>query len=106
MTLSGPVGLRNKIDLNIGLVRLFSQVIVAHQSVKVKRRGRADIGLIVPHLRHSPDVSAQPLRDSRRFFKRRAFRHIDHQLQFALVVERKHLYHDMACVDQHHRSRE
>ena len=45
------LALAEQVHLDVGHVRPAAQVVVAHQAVEVVRRGRADVGLEVDHLR-------------------------------------------------------
>ena len=81
-----------QVHLDVGLIRLAAHVVVAHQPVEVIGAGGSGISLVVQDIRLPRKFITQRLSDSRCLFERRAVRHIDDDLQFALVVERQHLH--------------
>ncbi len=81
-------------------MRLVPEVVVPDQAVEIKRRCRADVGLIIADFRHRADVPSQRLGDAGGFFKRSALRHVDHQLNLALIIEGQHLHDDVTRVKQ------
>jgi hypothetical protein len=74
---------------------------VTHQTVGAG--GRADILLHVHHGLVLERSRRQRRRDPRGRFERGALRHVDHDLELALVVERKHLHGDQAERHECHR---
>ena len=77
---------------------------MAHQAVEVVGRGDAGVGLEVHDLGLLLDDGGQLAGDARRFFERRAFGHVDDDLELALVVERQHLHLDEADADESDRA--
>jgi hypothetical protein len=61
-----PVAQRlvHQIHLDVALVRLAAQVVLAHQAVEVDRRRGAGVELVVLHFRHGLQVIGQPLQQS------------------------------------------
>ena len=94
VALVAAVLLVHQIDLHIALFGIGAQVILAHQTIEGNRRCRAGIGLQVQHFRLPGQIGTQLMQGSRGVFKRRAGRHFDHHLEFALVVKRQHFQHD------------
>ena len=87
-----PLPLRNEVHLDVGDVRPPPQEVVAHQPVEVVGRGGPDVHLIVHHFRHAGDDVADLPGRGRGLLEGRPFRHVDHHLELALVVERQHLH--------------
>ena len=93
---------RQEVDLDIGLVGLAAHVVVAHQSVEVIGTGGAGVGLVVQDIGLSRKLVAEGLGDPGRLLQRSSVRHIDDDLQLALVVERQHLHAHQSRGHQRH----
>ena len=63
-----------------------------HQSVEVVRAGRAGVDLVIRDFGLLAQITAERLRDARRLLQRSSVRHVNDDLEFALVVEGQHLY--------------
>ena len=81
-----------KVDLNIGLIRLMSQEIVADQAIKVVGTRCSRVDLIVGDFRLLLKIVSQCLCNSGGLFEGRSVGHINHDLEFALVIEGKHFH--------------
>ena len=92
VALCGALFGRQQIHLEVRLVRLAAQVVMADQAVKVGRPRCARVDLIVLHLRLAAQVRAEGLRHARRLFEGCAIGHVDDDLELALVVEGQHLH--------------
>ena len=93
VALAVAVVLVDQVDLQVAILRRLPQVVLPHQAVEVDRRGRARIALVVGHLGNRGHVRAQRAQRGGGVLHRRARRHVDHDLEFRLVVERQHLQH-------------
>src|SRR5215469_744062 len=82
---------RNKVDLNIRLIRLSAQEVMTDQPVEVVRSGDACIDLIVDHLRLLGEIVAKLLSNVCCLLERGPIRHVNDHLKLAFVVERQHL---------------
>ncbi len=82
-----------QIDLDIPHVGATADKVVAHQSVEVDGGGGACVDLVILHLRHLGKLPPQRLQGALGLFQGRPLRHVEHQLEFRLVVEGKHLEH-------------
>ncbi len=100
MTLSGSLVLRDQIDLNVRLVGLFTKIVMPDESTEVEGGGRSDIGLIVPDFGHRLHIASQRLCDPCGLFERCPLRHINDELNLALIVEGEHLHDDMTGIEQ------
>ena len=87
-----PFPLGGQVDLNVGHIGTPPQKIVAHQAVEVVRRGRADVHLVIGHLRNRADDVPDLPGQGRGLFQGRILRHVDDHLKLALVVEGQHLH--------------
>ena len=76
---------------------------MAHEAVEIERRRDAGINLVIGHLRFGADGGGNFTRRLRGAFQRTAFRHVEDDLKFALVVERQHFHLHPADIDQRHR---
>ncbi len=94
MALALALGLVDEVDLDVADVGAAAQVVLAHQAVEVDRRGRAGVDLVVGHLGQLGKGLRHVVEHLRRVLDRRAFRHVQHHLEFRLVVERQHLHDD------------
>src|ERR1019366_9969974 len=95
-----------EVDLDIGLVGLAAHVVVAHQSVEVIGAGRTSVGLVVQDIRLPCKFVTEGLGHTSRLLERRSVRHIDDDLQLALVVERQHLHAHQSGGHQCYRDQE
>ena len=93
-----------QVDLDVAHFATGAQVVLAHQAVEVDGRGGAGVGLEVLDLGHRRQMTPQRLQHGGSPLQRRAHRHVDHHLQFALVVERQHLQDDRAKDGQQQRN--
>ncbi len=98
------VALAEQIHLDVGDVGSRPHVVMPHQAVEVVRRRGARVGLDVDDFFLMEHLLGQQPRDARGLFERGARRHVDDDLELALVVERQHLHFDEADVDQRHRA--
>jgi hypothetical protein len=87
------VRLVDQVDLQVTLLGVGAQVVLAHQAVEGDRAGGAGIALQVAHLGLLGQVRAQLVQRGGGVFQRRAGRHVQHELELALVVEGQHLQH-------------
>ena len=88
---AGALALRlvDQIDGEIALLRLVAQVVMAHQAVEVERRRRAGVGLDRGQLRQGLEPLGGGHQRSVGRLQRRSLRHVEHDLDFRLVVERQ-----------------
>ena len=93
-----------QIDLDVALFRQGAQVVLADQAVEIDRAGRAGVGLIVGDILLERQFGTDFVQHARRFLKRRADRHVEDDLEFALVVEGQHFQDDELEVSQRHRT--
>ncbi len=77
---------------------------MAHQAVEVEGRGHAGIDLVIRDLRFNPHGGRNFARGLGGPFQRAAFRHVEDDLELALVVERQHLHFDPTDAHQGHRT--
>ena len=82
-----------QVYLEITGLRCRTQIILSHQTIEIDRAGRPGVGLVIHHFRHLGNFSANLVQDSRRLLKGRAHRHVEDNLELALVVERQHFQH-------------
>ena len=104
VTLARTLVLAGQIDLNIALFRRRPQVILAHQTVEIDRARGAGIGLVIDNIGFLRQFGADFMQHAGGFLDRRADRHIEDDLEFALVVEGQHFQHDELEVGQRHRA--
>ena len=97
---------RKEIDLNISLIRHAPHVVVAHKPVEVVRTGSAGVELVIENIRLTRKFVSKQLGYGQGLLQRRAVRHIDNHLQFAFVVERKHLHANQSQGDKHDRNQQ
>ncbi len=81
----------DQIDREIALLRLVAQIVVAHEAVEVERRRRAGIGLDRGQLRQVLEPLGGGHQRAVGLLQRRSLRHVEHDLDFRLVVERQQL---------------
>src|SRR5579864_2090396 len=77
---------REQIHLDISLIGLIPQEIMAHQTVEVVRARCPSIYLIIDNLWLLAEILSQSLRHAGCLFQRRAIRHVNHDLELTLVV--------------------
>ena len=83
-----------QIDLDVSLIRLVAQVVVAHEAIEVVRAGEPRVGLVVGDLGLLGEVVPEELRHALRLLQRCSVGHVDDDLELALVIEGKHLHLD------------
>ena len=91
MALAVALVLVDQVDLQVADIGAAAQVVLAHQAVEGDRRGGAGIALEVSALRAPWPRHAPVLQQRVGGLQRAAFGHVDHDLEFGLVVERQHL---------------
>ena len=106
VALLGSLPLGHQVHLQVRKVRGPAEKVVTHQSVEVVWRGCPDVLLDIHHGLILQRGRAQGRRDARRRFERGALRHVDHHLEFALVVEREHLDGDQPKGHEGHRDQQ
>ncbi len=94
MAFFAAVLLVHQVHLQIALVGLATEIVLAHQAVEGDGRGGTRIGLQVEHLGLLGQKRAQLVQRGRGVFQRRACGHFHHHLELALVVKRQHLHDD------------
>ena len=83
---------RKEVDLKVADVRPGAEKVVPHQAVEVERRRRAGVHLVIGNLGDGGHGRSDLARDRGRPLQRRSLRHIDDDLELALVIERQHLH--------------
>ena len=106
VALRPALALGQEVDLHVGNVRALPHEIMAHEAVEVERRSDAGINLVIGHLRFGAHGGGDFARGLRGALQRTAFRHVEDDLEFALVVERQHFHLHQADADQRHRSQQ
>ena len=96
----------HEIDLDVGHVRAAPHEVMAHQAVEIERRRHARVNLIIRHFRFGAHGGGNFARGLRGAFERAAFRHVENDLELALVVERQHFHLHPADADQRHRAKQ
>ena len=92
----------DQIDLQVTLLGIGAQIVLANQTVEGDGAGGARIGLHVQHFFLLRQIGAQVLQCSGGVFQRRASRHVDHHLELTLVVKGQHLHDDPLHASQSH----
>ena len=90
MTLIVTLALVYEVYLDIGHVVTLPEIVVPDKTVEIDRCVRTDIVLIIFDFRHCPEIRYDILAYPCGLFKRGAFRHVDNNLELALVVKRQH----------------
>src|SRR5690606_21583556 len=93
VALALTLGFVHQIHLNIALMGHVAQVILAHQTVEVNGGRSAGVQLDVFDFRYVYQLVGQRFQQRQGLLYRRAFRHIDNDLEFRFVVERQHFQH-------------
>ncbi len=93
---------RHEVDLQIRHVRATPHEVVAHEAVEIERRRDAGVNFVIRHLWFGADGGGDFPRGLRGAFQRTAFRHVQDDLKFALVVERQHFHLHPADINQRH----
>ena len=88
---AGAFALRLQVDGKVAHLRLVAQIIMAHQPVEVERRGSSGIGLDRGQFRQVLEAVGGRSQNPVGRLERRAFRQIDDDLDFRLVVEGQQL---------------
>ena len=83
------VALFQQVDLKVSQLRRSAQEIVADQAIKIEWSRGASIGLDGFHLLDLVHGGGQRKQRALGFLQSRAFRHVEHNLDFRLVVERQ-----------------
>ena len=91
-----------EVDLDVGVARPAAHEIMAHQAVEIEGPGGAGIDLGVDHLRLGGDRGGHFARHVGGGFQAAALRHVEDDLELALVVKRQHLHLHPADADQRH----
>ncbi len=92
-----------ELDGDVALPRLRAQEVVAHQTVEVEGRRRADIGLEGLDLGDRLEFGAEPVRQIGGDVEIGALRHVDDDLHLRLVVVGQHLEGDHLDHEHGHR---
>jgi len=91
VALAFPLPFRNQVHLEVRLVRRAAEEVVPDQPVEVVGGRRAGVDLVVLHLGDAGEDGADLPRHAGGLFEGRPLRHVDDDLELALVVERQHL---------------
>ncbi len=83
----------HQIDLNITHVGAAADEVVAHQPVEVDGGGGASVDLVILHLGHPGELPTHRQQGALGMLQGRPLRHVEHQLEFRLVVKGEHLEH-------------
>ena len=83
---------REQIDLKVGNRRPRAQKVVPHQAVEIERRRRARVNLHVAHFRLRQQRVRHLPRHRRGLLQRAVIRHVEDDLELALVVEGQHFH--------------
>ncbi len=83
----------HQIDLNIPHVGTAANEVVAHQPVEVDGGGGAGVNLVILHLGHLGKLPPDRQQGALGLLQGHPLRHVEHQLEFRLVVEGEHLEH-------------
>ena len=92
MALSFAVVAGEQIHLDVSLVGLMPQEVMPHQSVEVVGAGRARVNLIIRDFGLLAKINTERLRNAGRLLQRSPVRHVNDDLELALVVEGQHLH--------------
>ena len=95
----------HQVHLQVALLGLGPEVILAHQPIEGDGRGRACVGLQVENFGLLGQKSAQLVERGGGVFQRRACGHFHHHLKLTLVVKRQHLQDHPLHQHQAHRER-
>ena len=104
MTLGIALALGQQVDLDVRHIRTAAQEIMADEAVEVEGRGGAGIDLIVGHLGLGGGGGREFARGLGGAFERRSFRHVEHDLELALVIKRQHFHLHITNGHQRHRT--
>ena len=104
MALAAAFALGRQVDLDVALVGLIAQIVVAHQPVEVEGRGGAGIGLERGDLGNRGDPVDRLLQHPVGLLDRRALGQIGDDLQVGLVVEGQELDRDVLGIEQAERA--
>jgi hypothetical protein len=92
----------DEIDLDVSDVGSATHEVVTHEAVEVVGRGDTGIDLVIGHFRLGADRGGHLASDGGGFFQGRAFRHVQDDLELALVVEGQHFHLHPADADGRH----
>ena len=84
--------LADEVDLDVGDVGTAAHEVVAHEAVEVVGRGDTGVDLVIGHFGFGADRGGHFAGDGGGLFQRRAFRHVQDDLELALVVKGQHLH--------------
>ena len=88
----------HQVDLDVAQARVLPQVVLAHQSIEIDRRGRAGVDLVVADFRQLFHHVRELIEQTRSSLGGAALRQIGDDLKLGLVVERQHLqHHQLRC---------
>ncbi len=85
-------GLVDEVDLDVADVRSLAQVVLADQAIEIDRRRGSRIDLVIGDLGDVANVGRHLGQHRRSLFDGGALRHVQHDLELRLVVERQHLH--------------
>ena len=94
MTRPAALVLRRQRDLKVAHLRLVAHVVVADKTVEIEGGCRSSVGVGRKHFRHTADDAGGIDQDTFRGLHCGAFREIDDNLKFGLVVEREQFHAD------------
>ena len=80
-------------DLYITHIGSLAQIVLTYQTIKANGRRRAGIDLRCHHFVNAVQLLRHSQQGRVGFFQSGAFRHIQHQLDFALVIKGQHFQH-------------
>jgi hypothetical protein len=89
-----------QIHLDVSLIRLLSQKIVADEAVEVEWAGTSGVDLVIRNFGLADKILCQRLSDARGLLQRSSVGHVDDHLELAFVIERQHLDEHQAERDQ------
>ena len=104
VALSFALALGHQVDLQVGDMGAAPHEVVAHQAVEVEGGGHARVDLVIGYLRLDAHRGGNLASGLGRALQRAAFRHVEDDLEFALVVERQHLHLHPAQTHRRHGS--
>src|SRR5690606_38220287 len=100
LCISQPGG--KQVYLNVGFMRSRTEKIMPYQAIEVIGRGCSNVNLKIGHLLDGTQENTDIPRNRRCLLESRSLRHIDHNLELALVVKRQHFHrHQTECKQGH-----
>ena len=97
-----PLVFGQQVDLNVGNRGTAAQKVMADETIEIVGRGGTHVYLIIDHIRILFDYRGHFQGHPRGLLQGRTFRHVEDDLELALVVKRQHLDLDIAETDHGH----